>query len=197
VRNDLNDLINVLDRLGSSLVVSGPARVARKTIRELQQEGPSWTGRFSNSWQLETDDGRLYRGDGGPGDPRDINIPVGVFTGRQNVRGVLPIKDRAIATISNFSDYAAQATDLEEGIFIRDWAEPPSDKPQTALGKSKFYEEDSGRKFPSFRGDPGGGNPLSVSGTTAELDWFADYVRGGRLDRTLRVEMDGLLQEFR
>jgi len=146
---------------------------------------------------LETDDGRLYKGDGGPGDPRDINIPVGVFTGRQNIRGVLPIKDRAIATISNFSDYAAQATDLEEGIFIRDWAKPFSEEPQTALGRSKFYQESSGRKFPSFRGDPGGGNPLSVSGSTADLDWFADYVRGGRLDRTLRIEMDGLLQEFK
>ena len=196
MRNDLKNLANILDRLGSSIVVSGPARVARKTIRELQQEGPSWTGRFSNSWQLETDDGRLYKGDGGPGEPRDIDIPVGVFTGKQNVRGILPIKDRAIATISNFSDYAAQATDLEEGIFIRDWAIPPSEEPQTALGRSKFYEEASGRKFPSFRGDPGGGNPLSVSGATADLDWFATYVQGGRLDRTLRVEMDGLLKEF-
>jgi len=196
MRNDLKNLVNVLDRLGSSLIVSGPARVARRTIRELQQEGPSWTGRFSNSWQFETDDGRLYKGDGGPGEPRDINLPVGVFTGKQNLKGVLPIKDRAVATISNFSEYAAQATDLEEGVFIRDWAEPFSDIPQTALGRSKFYEEASGRKVPSFRGDPGGGSPLSVSGATADLDWLANYVRGGKLDRTLRIEMDGLIEEF-
>lgn len=71
-KNPLQKLAEELDRIGSSLVISGPTRVAKRTIKELQEEGPSWTGRFSNSYQIETPDGRIYKGDGSPGEPRPI-----------------------------------------------------------------------------------------------------------------------------
>ena len=209
-KNQLMKLIDNLDRIGSSLVVSGPSRAAKRTIRELQQEGPSWTGKFSNSYQIETPDGRMYKGDGQPGEPRPIKLPIGLLTGRQNVRGSAPIKDRAVTTISNFSEYAAEATDVIESGFFR-----PTEEPTTALGRRKFREGDGGRprtessfdagtaaktgssmQLPSYRGEIGGGPPNGESSATADLDWFAMYVEGGGLDRAVAIEMDDLFTEL-
>jgi hypothetical protein len=209
-KNQFIKLIENLDRLGSSLVLSGPSRAAQRTIRELQQEGPSWTGKFSNSYQIETPDGRMYKGDGQPGEPRPIKLPVGVLTGRQNLRGSLPIKDRAVTTISNFSEYAAEATDVIESGFFR-----PTEEPTTALGQRKFREGDGGRprtessfnaetgvktgtamQLPSYRGEVGGGPEDRESSATADLDWFAMYVEGGGLDRAVAIEMDDLFTEL-
>jgi len=209
-KNQFMKLIDNLDRIGSSLVLSGPSRVAQRTVRELQQEGPSWTGRFSNSYQIETPDGRMYKGDGQPGEPRPIKLPVGVLTGRQNLRGSLPIKDRAVTTISNFSEYAAEATDVVESAFFR-----PTEEPTTALGQRKLRRGDGGRprtessfnaetgvktstpmQLPSYRGEIGGGPEDRESGATADLDWLAMYVEDGRLDRTVKLEMDNLFTEL-
>lgn len=206
-KNQLTKLIENLDRAGSSILISGPSRAAKRTIKELQQEGPSWTGQFSNSYQIETPDGRVYKGDGQPGEPRPIKLPIGLLTGRQNVRGSAPLKDRAVTTISNFSDYAAEATDVVESAFYR-----PTERPTTALGRRKFREGDGGRprtevggeveggltsmQLPSYRGLIGGGPDDRESSATADLDWFASYVEGGGLDRAVRIEMDDLFTEL-
>lgn len=191
-KNELTKLIETLDRVGSSIVVSGPSRAAKRTIKELQREGPSWTGRFSNSYQIETPDGRVFKGDGQPGEPRPIKLPVGLLTGRQNIRGSLPLKDRAVTTISNFSDYVAEATDLVESKFLR-----PTPQPTTSLGRRKLQESSEGRfEKPNYRGDYGGGEPGEGSGATADLDWLPSYVEGGSVDRAVRIEMDDLFKEL-
>jgi hypothetical protein len=41
-----------LDRNVSSALLIGAIKAAERTVDELQEEGPSWTGRFSNSWQM-------------------------------------------------------------------------------------------------------------------------------------------------
>jgi len=190
-KNPLDKLQKELDRLGSSLLLSGPTRAAKRTIKELQEEGPSWTGRFSNSYQIETADGRVYKGDGKPGEPRPINLPPGLLTGRQNVRASLPIKDRAVTTISNFSSWAGQATDLVDDHFWR-----PTPEPQTNLGKRKW--ERSNLKRPTERhkrydiyseSDPGNAS------RTADQDWFTTYVTT-RLDRAVTIELDNIFKSL-
>jgi hypothetical protein len=186
-KNGILKLIKELDRVASSVVISGPTRAAKRTISELQQEGPSWTGKFSNSWQIETPDGRVYKGDGQPGEPRPIKLPAGLLTGRQNIAGSLPLKDRYVTTVSNFSDHSDQARDLEEDVFIR-----PTPKPETNLGRRKFDEFDSGREQPSRRGEAGQGSPDRESSRTADFLWYVNYVEGGKLDRAVRIEIDDL-----
>jgi hypothetical protein len=190
-RNDFWELAKKIDIVAASAVTFGPIRAAHRTVRELQQEGPSWTGRFSNSWQVQTPDGRAFKGDGGEGEPRSLPIPA--LTGRQALRAGFAI-DRAVFTISNFSEYAAEATDLIESAFIRPPGKP---YPETQLGRSKFREGDGGRQQPSYRGYIGGGDPDRESSATADLDWFATYVEGGKLDRAVKIEMDDLFTELR
>lgn len=185
-KNDFMKLAKDLDMVFASAVSFGPIRAAHRTIRELQEEGPSWTGRFSNSWQIETPDGRSFKGSGQPGEPK--RLPVPALTGRQAVKASLA-KDRTVFTISNFSPHAALATDVEIGIFER----PEYDEPETVQGRSNWEVADSGRKpGGTYRGEIGGGNPLGESSRTADLDWFATYVQGGKVDRAVKIEMDDL-----
>ena len=196
-KSNLFKLIEELDRVASSLVISGPSRVAKRTIKELQQAGPSWTGRFSNSWAIETPDGRVFKGDGARGEPRPIKLPTGLLTGRQNIRGSLPIKDRAVTTIYNFSEWVAEATDRKLDTFSR-----PTREPQTALGRSKWeiHQGNSRRPQPGKRGDvpaPLGRVDTGKSSRTADLDWFETYNNGGHLDRAVTIEIDRLMKEFK
>mgnify|MGYP003125668456 CR=1 FL=1 len=195
--NEVFKLGQQLERIGSSLIVSGPSRVAKRTIKELQQEGPSWTGRFSNSYQIETPDGRVYKGDGQPGEPRPIKLPAGLLSGPQNLRGSLPIKDRAVTTISNFSRWVEEATDRKEHFFSR-----PTPKPQTALGLRKWeiHQGNSRRPRPGKRGNvpgPLGSIDTGKDSRTADLDWLDTYINGGRLDRAVKIEIDRLMKEFK
>ncbi len=196
-KNELLRLIENLDRVASSLVISGPSRVAKRTISELQQAGPSWTGKFSNSWAIETPDGRVFEGDGAEGEPRPIKLPAGLLTGRQNIRGSLPIKDRAVTAIYNFSPWKDEATDRVLDTFTR-----PTPQPQTALGLRKWeiHQGDSGRPRPGKRGDvpgPLGRIDTGKSSRTADLDWFDDYKNGGHVDRAVNLEIDKLMREFK
>ena len=192
--NPFNELVKLgqqLERLGSSLIVSGPSRVARRTIKELQQEGPSWTGRFSNSYQIETPDGRVYKGDGQPGEPRPIKLPVALYSGPQNLRASLPIKDRAVTTISNFSEYAAEATDVAQSTFftvqrksqLQHWVKENCEEVTVAVLDLKAIlmlktgvKTGTSMQLPSYRGVIGGGPEERESSATADIDWLADYV---------------------
>ena len=70
-------------------------------------------------------------------------------------------------------------------------------EPETVQGMSTWEIEDSGRKpGGTYRGEIGGGNPLGESSRTADLDWFATYVEGGKVDRAVKIEMDDLFTDL-
>lgn len=189
-KNGIKRLAEELDRVFATTVFNGPKASAERVVRELQQEGPSWSGKFSNSWQIESPLGTTgsSKGDGNEGEPRPIFTPA--VTGRQVVKS-LATKEKIVFTISNFSEYVAEATDLIESAFIRPDGEPV---PTTRLGKSKLREGDGGREQPSFRGLLGGGNADSESSATADLDWLATYVEGGKLDKAVQIVIDDLFK---
>ena len=175
-----------------SLALLGAVRAAERTVRELQQEGPSWTGQFSNSWQITGPQGQTVKGNGGRGEPRPLKFMEGPFTGPQAVRTLFRTgvtTNKVVFTVSNFSPWAGEATDLRESRFYR-----PTPEPQTQLGLSKW--EQSGQRRPSrwhpryqiFGGESGDAS------RTASKDWFTKYVTGGRLDKSITVEMDNMLR---
>ena len=188
-----------LDRDVSSALLIGAINAAQRTVDELQEEGPSWTGRFSNSWQIQGPQGQQVKGDGGPGDARPLRFRDGPFTGPQATATILRTKftvDKIIFIISNFADHAAEAIDAVEHdktYYPRGWAISP-DGPQTSQGQANFDPVSSGRKDSSTRGDTGGGDPNSSSSRTAPLDWFATFAEGGRLDKAIKIEMDEALK---
>ena len=52
-RNELPELQAELTKVTSTIVNQGMGGAAERTVRTLQLLGPSWTGLYSNSWQIE------------------------------------------------------------------------------------------------------------------------------------------------
>ena len=180
------DLADFLDRATTTLVYNGPKAATERIVRELQQEGPSWTGRFSNSWQISTPS-LTKKGSGAPGEPKPLYTP--------SIRGIEGIKssalkDTVIFTISNFSPHALEAIDAVQ--HDRTYWRRPTPEPTTQLGKSK-WEVAGPRADVSYRGQIGGGNEGNNSSRTAPLDWFATYA-SAQLDRAVQIEMDSAIQ---
>ena len=175
----------------ASTVAFGPIRSAHRITKELQQQGPSWTGQFSNSWRITTPDGRFYEGDGGTGEPRPINVPL-LTPGQAFKTGFS--KDKVVFTISNNSRWAGQAVDFLDDDFFR-----PTKEPQTQLGRSKWEISEVGRSQTSIRGDliePVGKVDTGKASRTAPQDWFTTYMTSGKLDKAITVEMNNMLRRL-
>jgi hypothetical protein len=185
-----------LDRVTASALLIGPIAAAERIVREVQQAGPSWTGKFSNSWQIEGPQGQQIKGDGQPGEPRPVEFTTAPFTGPQAAATLLRtklLKDKIVFKISNFSAYAAEATDEVQSTFSR-----PKDAPipQTQLGLSKWDEQNTTRLRNTYRGQTGGGRPNGSASRTAPFDWLATYASAG-LNRAVKIEMDAALRDPR
>ena len=172
-RNELKRLAQNIDRLAVAAFSRAPAAAAEKIVGELQERGPAWTGRFSNSWQIASES-RTVSGSGNEGGPQKISAPL--LTGRE-----LLFKPEIKYSISNFATgpqgpYARKAMDLEEGKYIYPGVPP-------------LKPADRGTRTSGIRGQ------LTVSGEgpnrrTAPLDWFTTYTNGGAIDRTVRVSFE-------
>tara|TARA_B100001094_G_scaffold274202_1_gene281041 strand:- start:2901 stop:3485 length:585 start_codon:yes stop_codon:yes gene_type:complete len=171
----------------SSTLAFGIIRGAHKNVKELQKAGPSWTGRFSNSWKITTPDGSFSAGDGQEGEPRTIKIPL--LTPAQAVKAIVFGGNNAVFKISNFNEWADIATDEKLDTFAR-----PTEKPKTALGRSKWeiHQGSDNRPVPGKRGDvPNPLGPLDTgkSSRTAELFWFQTYLGSGKINRSVEIEV--------
>jgi hypothetical protein len=179
------NFLDELDRIAATTVYNGPKRAAERVVQELQQAGPSWTGRFSNSWQIQTPT-RLVKGTGQPGEPIPLSTPS--LRGREVSKSFIS-KDSVVFTISNFSLHTLEAIDAVE--HDRTYWRRRTPEPTTQLGKRK-WEVSGPRANVSYRGQIGGGREGSNSSRTADLDWFAAYA-SAQLDRAIQIEMDSAI----
>lgn len=171
-----------LDTVTASLTLAGPTLAAQRVVSDLQEIGPRWTGRFSNSWEIRGPQGQSVRGTGGEGDPVPVVFSSAPFTGQQALRTLTRTfltTDKVVFTITNFSPYADQARDLVP--FTPD--EPSQKSP---LKPARYGTRPAGGR----RGELATGSRSNRA--TAPLDWYSNYFGGGFLDKTVRVTLDGL-----
>ena len=161
---------------------------AEGAVKLLQFEGPSWTGRYSNSWQIRVGN-RKSTGTRNPGNPKPIKAP------KMTVKTIKEAQKKGFieVAISNLARSAPYAEDRKLGRFRRGRAGTKviGNEPRTALGKSKFKQSGSGRKSRlTMRKDIGGGTPGVLSGTTAQpnVDWLKTTLKGGKLKQLLKLE---------
>lgn len=178
-------LLRDTDRFYAS-VYNGAKRSAERVVADLQQEGPSWTGRFSNSWQISEGD-TTVKGTNSPGEPQQLKFPVL----RADSAKLFTKDDVVVFSILNTSPHKDLAMDKVEGKFER-----PTDKPQTQLGLSKWLEQAGGRAGTVKRYQLGGGNPLSKSSRTAVQDWYTGYVGSRRIQQIIRAELNTSVQRL-
>lgn len=181
----LEALIKDADRFYAS-VYNGVKRSAEKVVDELQQAGPSWTGKFSNSWEIREGQ-KTVSGGGVQGEPKQLTFPPLAVTNTRLFKST----DSIVFSIFNTSSYRDLALDKKEGTFRR-----PTALPQTELGQRKFFEVNQGRVNPSKRWEVGGGSLKSSSSRTANQDWYSDYISSGKIQRILKNELDSSVRRL-
>jgi hypothetical protein len=140
-------------------VVRAAREASVEIMNGLVEAGPGYTGEFSSAWYAVPKGGAAgppRRPEGGSLYRYDLrNVPAGRFA------------EGTIFQIVNGHPEAPVIMDLEPGQFIR---------PDTDPIKSPVAEGD---RYGSRRGEVESGEGDAIS--TAPLDWYPDYSRGGRL----------------
>ena len=194
--------IENIDKTIAAFFLSSAQGSAMQIVKDLQDKGPSWTGKFSNSWQIETrTPGLEWRGTmqaGEPVSPFDDGSGGPKVT-MQDARDVLE-KGKVAFRVSNVSpvnnsgqQYAEFATDRKEGEFSGKWA---GSEPQTQKGRANWESSNTKRKIPDMRGNIGSGTEEGFSSRTAEEDWFDRYINEEMTDtirKTVRLRLKGKL----
>jgi hypothetical protein len=170
-----------IDRIAVSALYNSRAVAAENVVKDLQRLGPAWTGKFSNSWQIETATASSG-GTGAEGPPQPVKAPR--VSGRDVNANLLgsPFK------LKNTAPYADIACDLKVGEF----RDPGTDaiKP---IARGRRSGGLRGEPWPKGSGPSGSGPNRS----TAELDWFVTYTEGGSLQKTVDRAMKKAEGDFK
>ena len=161
-RNDVRNLGT--DALAAINLATRTAAV--EIMNDLGKRGPAYTGEFRDSW-VAVPVGTGASGNAGGEYPYQISdVPELPITRREVARAVK-------FSIENTQPYAEYALDLKEGYFY-----PPDE-----FGPLKPVVKEGGRDGgPTKRGDVSGAGQAK---STAELDWYVNYINGGGLQKAL------------
>jgi len=188
-KNELSDLAKEVNRYTATVLNKGVLPGVEEVVKELQFLGPSWTGVYSNSWQIQVGNEKST-GTRRPGEPKPVKAP------KMNVKSIRSgrvSRDEIKIEIRNLRQKRIKgyAEDTIEGRFRRGKVRNKviGIEPRTSLGKSKFEQVNQGRVI-GFRGDIGGGKDSGISSRTAELDWLPKYLKGGSLQQTIKLELN-------
>tara|TARA_B100001769_G_scaffold13949_1_gene9542 strand:- start:1942 stop:2514 length:573 start_codon:yes stop_codon:yes gene_type:complete len=176
-KNDLKELLQDLDRLAVNLTFNGRARAAEEIVKDLQDLSPAWTGKFRNSWYIETPAGTKAGGQGTPGPAMPVQAPE--ISGIQSATALFNkvfggSGAKRLFTVGNSASYADQATDLAPYVP----GELPAMKASTKFGRKYGV-----RPVGAERGNVSGSGNNSSS---APLDWFSHYQGSGKADEAVK-----------
>lgn len=146
--------------------VEGLQKASVDIMNALVEAGPAYTGAFSSSWYAVPPDKT-------PGGPRRES---GLY--KYTLRNVpkTKFKTTGVYRILNTSPYADQALDLAP------YRPPTGPLPERVVNDKRVF---TGQRAPgATRGDLGGGNGNT---STAPLDWWVTFGRGGKLDSVSRT----------
>lgn len=161
-RNDVRNLVpDALEALNK-----GTRQAAVEIMNDLGKAGPAYSGEFRDSW-IAIPVGKGATGRAGGEYPYQISdVPELSLSRREVARATKFI-------IENTQPYAEYALDLKEGRFY-----PPDE-----FGPIKTPVKEGGRAAGlTKRGDVSG---VGEAKSTAKLDWYTDYVGGGRMQKAL------------
>ena len=155
---------------------------AEKIVTELQQAGPLYSGKFANSWVIRTPDGKEQGSPVSEGRPQKVKAPF--LSGKE-----LYTKPEIKYNIFNTDPDAGIAIDYEQGITGTDGDfKRPAEDPLQDESKIK-----RGVRQQNIRGNVvGQGGNIS----TAPLDWYDNYLKGGGLDKTIKVTLHEAFKKF-
>lgn len=184
-RNGFMELAEKLEAGFLAPFILGVAQSAQGVVKELQELGPSWSGEFANSWEIASES-KAASGTGTPGAPQRLLAPI--LTPKEYKQ-----KPEIKYYIANKAPHADYALDLREGRFFPPQSQPVRD---AAAASGKTIRTGSRSSSEHKRGDLSG-NGAGQATSSAELDWYTTYVRGGKLDKAISLYMDQALRNVK
>ena len=192
---ELSDLQRQIKQHAVDILQKGVIPGAEDVIKELQFHGPSWTGVYSNSWQIEIA-GQKGTGTRRGGAPKPVKGPKLTLA---QVRRAASSSGQVDLEIRNLRQKRIKgyAEDTIEGRFTRGekGGKKIGQEPRTQKGRDSLIPLNDGRLTEGFRGDLGGGKPSGFSSATAELDWLPTYLNGGSLKQTLDLAINRAIKQ--
>jgi len=177
-RNDFMKLLENIEAGFLSPFILGVAQSAQGVVKELQERGPSWSGKFANSWEIASES-KVSSGSGSPGAPQ--RLPAPILTPKE-----YKFKPEVKYYIANKSQHADYALDLKEGRF---WPNGEPKAPRDVVLSGSRPNKDHKRGAVQ----PGDGEATS----SAELDWYVRYIQEKHLDKTISLYMDKALRNVK
>ena len=192
---ELSDLQRQIKQHAVDILQKGVIPGAEDVVKELQFHGPSWTGVYSNSWQIEIA-GQKGTGTRRGGEPKPVKGPKLTLA---QVRRAASSSGQVDLEIRNLRQKTKKgyAEDTIEGRFTRGekGGKKIGQEPRTQKGRDRLDVLNDGRLIEGRRGDLGGGKPSGISSATAELDWLPKYLRGGSLKQTLDLAINRAVKQ--
>ena len=110
-KNDIPDLKKEVSRWTATVLNKGVLPSAEDVVRELQFKGPSWTGLYSNSWQIEIS-GKKSTGTRRRGEAKPIKSPK---INARNLRGTAILyADKVTGSMQRAIDETNRRREIQE-----------------------------------------------------------------------------------
>lgn len=174
-RNDFMKLAQKIEAGFLAPFLVGVAQSAQAVVKDLQEQGPAWSGEFANSWEIASPS-KVSSGSGSPGPTQRLLAPI--LTPDE-----FKFKPAVKYYIANKAPHADVALDLVEGSYRYPGFEP-------------LKESERGNRISGIRGDLSV-NPTGPNRRTAPLDWYTTYIRGGSIDKRISTYMDQSLRNVK
>ncbi len=181
----IEDFPKHIDRWVNGIFTRDLRLAAEQVVSELQEAGPLWTGKFANSWVIETSGGNKSPASRKRGLPQPVKAPF--LTGAE-----VYFKPEVKYTIYNVVSYAGSAIDYEPSTFTRPERFPVPLQESVNPDKITFGDRRS-----NIRGSLSGENDFQgPNSRTAPLDWYDNYLDGGALNKAIKVAMNRAFKKF-
>ena len=188
----LKTFLKDFDKVTNDIAFNAPMQAANTVVNKLKTIGPSWTGRFNNSWEIDTPV-RTFNAKGRKARGEAVPLKIKILKSRQKAK-ILRSSNESIFVVHNVAPYANQAIDVAP--FTPFKVPPKVTSKGIQQGLRQGYRGLS-EVVSSTDADVGKQKGIFIGRATAPLDWFKTYSNGGAMNKDVNVGYDKIYRRIK
>ena len=188
----LKTFLKDFDKVTNDIAFNAPMQAANTVVNKLKTIGPSWTGRFNNSWEIDTPV-RTFNAKGRKARGEAVPLKIKILKSRQKAK-ILRSLNESVFVVHNVASYANQAIDAAP--FTPFKVPPKVTSKDIQQGIRQGYRGLS-EVVSSTDADVGKQKGIFIGRATAPLDWFKTYSNGGAMNKDVNVGYDKIYKRIK
>ena len=188
----LKTFLKDFDKVTNDIAFNAPMQAANTVVNKLKTIGPSWTGRFNNSWEIDTPV-RTFNAKGRKARGEAVPLKIKILKSRQKAK-ILRSLNESVFVVHNVAPYANQAIDVAP--FTPFKVPPKVTSKGIQQGLRQGYRGLS-EVVSSTDADVGKQKGIFIGRATAPLDWFKTYSNGGAMNKDVNVGYDKIYKRIK